>query len=110
MPKNARHRLVLSTCPDLKVGRRIATALVHERLAACVNLVPVAQSIYRWQGKVESAKEVLLMIKIRATDYRRVEARIKALHPYELPEIISVGIDAGYAPYLSWIDHPDKTK
>jgi len=110
MPKKTCHRLVLSTCPNLKVGKRIAATLVRERLAACVNLIPVAQSIYRWRGKVESAKEVLLLIKIRAADYRRVQSRIKALHPYELPEIISVGIAEGYAPYLAWIDNPDYKK
>lgn len=112
MPKRkvARYQLVLSTCPNLAVARRIATTLVRERLAACVNLIPVAQSIYRWKGKIESAREVLLLIKIRAANYKRVEARIKALHPYELPEIVSVGIADGYARYLAWIDNPDKVK
>jgi periplasmic divalent cation tolerance protein len=90
------------------VGRRIANALVKERLAACVNLIPIAQSIYRWKGKVESAKELLMVIKIRAKDYRRVQTRLKALHPYELPEIISINIADGYAPYLAWIGNPDK--
>lgn len=105
-----RYHLVLSTCPNLRVGRHIATALVSERLAACVNLIPVARSIYRWRGKVESAKEVLLVMKIRAADYRRVEARIKVLHPYELPEIVSVGIASGYARYLAWLENPDRIK
>jgi len=110
MPKQTRagYRLIFNTCPNLKVARSIATLLVRERLAACANVMPMAQSIYRWQGKVESAREVLLLIKVRAADYKRVERRIKALHPYELPEIISVGIADGYARYLAWLGNPDK--
>jgi periplasmic divalent cation tolerance protein len=110
MPKQTRagYRLVLSTCPNLKVARSIATQLVRERLAACVNVIPALQSIYRWKDKVETAREVLLLIKVRRADYKRVERRIKALHPYELPEIISVGIAGGYARYLAWLGNPDK--
>jgi periplasmic divalent cation tolerance protein len=110
MPKKApaRYRLVLSTCPNLTVAKRIATRLVRDRLAACVNIVPLAQSIYRWRGKVESAREVLLLVKIRRGDYKRVERRIEALHPYELPEIVSVGIAEGYARYLAWLGDPDR--
>jgi periplasmic divalent cation tolerance protein len=110
MPRKTRPRLILSTCPDVKAGKRIAVALVRERLAACVNVIPAVQSIYCWKGKIESAKEVLLIIKARASDYKRVESRIKALHPYELPEIVSVRVAGGYAPYLAWIDNPDKVK
>lgn len=102
----AQVRLVLSTCPNLRTAKRIATSLVEEGLAACVNIVPGLQSIYRWRGKTESAREVLLLIKLRARNYARVEARIRALHPYELPEIISVGTAGGYARYLAWVDDP----
>lgn len=104
------YRLILSTCPNVRVAKRIASALVHERLAACVNILPVLQSIYRWRGKVESAKEVLLVIKARGAAYRSIEARIRALHPYELPEVISVRLATGYSRYLAWIDNPDKIK
>lgn len=104
-----RYLLVLNTCPNAKIAKQLATRLVREKLAVCINILPIAQSIYRWRGKVESAKEVLLLIKTTAGRYRGLEARIRTLHPYELPEIISVGITGGYAPYLSWITDPDKT-
>lgn len=101
------YRLILSTCPNIRDAKRIALALVRERLAACVNILPVVQSIYRWRGKVESAKEVLLLVKARASDYRRLEKRLRALHPYELPEIVSVRIANGYSRYLAWMENPD---
>ncbi len=107
MSRPAPCRLILSTCPDGKTARRIARALVGERLAACVNILPIEQSIYRWKGKIESAREKLLIIKIRAADYRRVETRLRALHPYELPEVLAVPVAAGYTRYLSWINNPD---
>lgn len=111
MPKKPppRYRLILSTCPNRRVAQRIASTLVEEKLAACVNLLPVLQSVYRWKGKVESAREVLMLIKARGRDEARVQARIRALHPYELPEVISVGIAGGDARYLAWIENPDKT-
>ena len=103
-----RYHLVLSTCPTLPAAKKLASALVKERLAACANILPIAQSVYRWKGKVHSAREFLLIIKIRAANYTRLEARIRALHPYELPEIVSVGIARGLKPYLQWIDNPDR--
>src|SRR5438105_1329373 len=106
--RNARsYRLVLSTCPNARVAKRIATALVKEELAACVNLLPVLQSVYRWRGKVASAKEILMVIKIRARDYARVEARVRQLHPYDLPEVISLSIASGYSRYLAWLEDPN---
>jgi periplasmic divalent cation tolerance protein len=103
------YQLVLSTCPDLAVAERVAEALVGERLAACVNIVPIAKSIYIWKGKVESAAEHLLIMKTRRRDYRALERRLRALHPYELPEVIAIPIEAGLADYLAWIQNPDKT-
>src|SRR5690349_21162602 len=105
--KSPKYRLILSTCPDSRTAKRIATILVQERLAACVNIVPVLQSVYRWKGKVETAKEMLLVIKSRGANYGKIEKRICSLHPYELPEIISVGIESGYRPYLNWIENPE---
>lgn len=102
-------RLVLSTCPDMDSARRIARALVSERLAACVNIVPVAQSIYRWRGKTESATEQLLIIKSRARDFRALEQRLHALHPYELPELLAVSISDGSPGYLAWLANPDRS-
>jgi len=110
MPRPAPCRLVLSTCPDAKNARRIARALVHERLAACVNIMPIEQSVYRWRGKIESAREKLLIIKIRARDYRRLEARLRALHPYELPEVVAVPVTSGFTRYLAWINNPDAVR
>ena len=101
------YRLVLTTCPDAEMANRIAQALVQERLAACANVLPAMQSIYRWRGQVESASEHLLIIKIRAADYPAVEQRIRALHSYELPEVIAVPLVGGLAAYLAWLDNPD---
>ena len=98
------------TAPDTDTARRIATALVEYRLAACVNLLPGVESLYRWAGKVTSDTEVLLMIKARAADYPLLETRIRALHPYELPEIIAVPLTAGLPAYLDWIRNPDEAK
>lgn len=103
-------QIVLTTCPDTRSARHIARALVQERLAACVNIVPLAASVYRWRGRVESARELLLLIKSRKRDFATLKARLLALHPYELPEVVAVGIAAGHAPYLAWIENPDKTK
>lgn len=101
------YRLVLTTCPDAQLANRLAQVLVQERLAACVNVLPAMQSVYRWRGQVESASEQLLIIKIRADDYAAVEQRIRALHTYELPEVIAVPLVGGLAAYLAWLDNPD---
>ncbi len=96
--------LVYCTCPDHDTALRIAQALVERQLAACVNLVPGLTSVYRWQGHTETASEVLLLIKTRQAVYPELEAALLALHPYELPEIIAVPIEAGLPAYLSWIE------
>ena len=94
--------LCLTTCPDLDTAQRIADALVEERLAACVNLLPGLHSTYRWQGKVEHAAEVLLLAKTTRVRMPALQERIVALHPYELPEVLAV--EAGGLPaYLQWI-------
>ena len=95
--------VVLSTAGSQEEAERIATALVDERLAACVNLVAPITSIYRWQGTVERASEVLLVIKTRHTSARRLIARLAALHSYEVPEAIVLPIAAGSRPYLQWL-------
>jgi periplasmic divalent cation tolerance protein len=96
-------QIVLCTVPDDAVAKRIASALVEERLAACVNIVPGITSIYRWQGAVETAAELLLIIKTNAAVYPRLQDRIRALHPYELPEIIAVTPAGGLQDYFAWI-------
>jgi periplasmic divalent cation tolerance protein len=101
------HQLVLTTVPDAETAERLARTLVEERLAACVNVLPPMRSVYRWKGQIESANEQLLVIKTRKADYAAVEARIRALHPYELPEVIAVPVLAGLPAYLAWLDNPD---
>jgi periplasmic divalent cation tolerance protein len=96
-------RLVYCTCPDAATGQRIAEALVGERLAACVNLLPGITSVYRWQGQVEQASEVLMLIKTTADRLEALSARILELHPYELPEVIAVEVRAGLPDYLDWV-------
>lgn len=96
--------LCLCTCPDADTARAIADRLVEERLCACVNLLPGAQSIYRWQGAVERAQEVLMLIKTTQTRYAALEQRLAALHPYSVPEIIALPIHAGLPAYLQWLD------
>jgi periplasmic divalent cation tolerance protein len=95
--------LVLSTFPDAERARAVANAVVSERLAACANLVPQVESIYRWQGKVETSQEVLVIFKTTHGRYQQLEERLRALHPYEVPEIISVQILGGSFAYLNWV-------
>ncbi|HZM52800.1 MAG TPA: divalent-cation tolerance protein CutA [Vicinamibacteria bacterium] len=85
-------------------AERIARALVEERLAACVNVVPGVVSIYRWKGKVEQEAELLLVIKTLAPRVEALKARLLELHPYELPEVVVLPIGGGHAPYLAWIE------
>ncbi len=98
------HHLIYCTCPNADVAARIARHLVSERLAACVNILPGVCSVYQWQGEIETAEEHLLLIKSPQAGYVAIEAAIKALHPYEIPEIIAVSIENGSADYLQWID------
>jgi periplasmic divalent cation tolerance protein len=96
--------LVLTNCPDEEVANTIALAVVEARLAACVNILPRVQSIYRWQGGVESATEIPLFIKSTATSYPALQETIRALHPYEIPEIISLPVTHGLSAYLNWVE------
>ena len=94
----------LCTCPDAEIANRIADALVSERLAACVNIVPGVRSVYRWQGRVEHVDEMQLLIKTVSERCDALVARIVELHPYELPEVIVVEVAGGLAAYLGWIN------
>lgn len=96
-------RIVLTTTGSQEEGRKIAQALVYRRLAACVNIVPQIESVYRWQGKVETAKEWLLLIKTEADLFERVRDAVKELHSYDLPEFVMLEVAAGSQEYLSWI-------
>lgn len=95
--------LVLVTAGSVDEGERIAEALVGEGLAACVNLCPAVRSIYRWQGAVERADEVLLLIKASRARFEELSARVQALHSYDTPEVIALPIDAGSERYLAWL-------
>lgn len=95
--------LVLTNCPDEETANAIALAVVEARLAACVNILPRVQSIYRWQGKVESTTEIPLFIKSTAAHYAALEKLISRLHPYEVPEIIALPITHGLPAYLNWV-------
>jgi periplasmic divalent cation tolerance protein len=97
-------RLVLSNCPSPEVARMIARQLVERRLAACVNVLAPCHSVYEWQGEVCEESEVPLLIKTSAARYPAVEALIRELHPYELPEIVAVDIAAGLPAYLDWVE------
>jgi periplasmic divalent cation tolerance protein len=96
-------RVVLTTCGSLDEARSIAQTLVERQLAACVNVVPQIESVYRWQGEVETATEWLLIIKTTAAAFNRVREALSELHSYELPECIEIAIEEGSAPYLKWI-------
>jgi periplasmic divalent cation tolerance protein len=95
--------LVLTTCPDAESARAIARALVGERLAACVNRIDGVASTYRWEGEVRDDGECLLLVKTSAAAYERLAARLTALHPYEVPEIVALPVARGSAGYLRWI-------
>ena len=101
------------TCPDAGTAERIATALVDERLAACVNILPGVRSVYRWQDQVERADEQLLLVKTMPEHFERMKTRLLELHPYELPEVLAVEADHGHPDYLLWVaaqTRPDQTR
>lgn len=91
------------TCPDADTAERIATALVEERVAACVNILPGVRSVYRWQDAVEHAEEVLLLVKTMPDRFDRLKTRLLELHPYELPELLAVETDHAHPDYLLWV-------
>jgi periplasmic divalent cation tolerance protein len=95
--------LVLTNMPDRASAQSLARSLVEARLAACVSIGAPVESLYHWRGEIETAQEFPVVVKTRAERYAEVEAAIRARHPYELPEIVAVTIDDGYAPYLRWI-------
>jgi periplasmic divalent cation tolerance protein len=100
--------LVLTTVPEDKTGREIGRALVEEKLAACVTVSPAAQSFYRWEGKLCAEEEHILFIKTRASLFKQLEARIKVLHPYKVPEIIALRVEKGSRDYLGWLGEETK--
>jgi periplasmic divalent cation tolerance protein len=91
------------TAPDVETAETIARAVVEEGLAACCNLLPQVRSIYRWQGALEQADEILVVVKTTADGFERLRDRIVELHPYDVPEVIAAPVAGGHAPYLDWV-------
>lgn len=104
MHTQTEHCVVLCTCPDQERALTIGAALVEQRLAACVNLVPGLVSLYRWQGALQQDAEVLLLMKTRGDRLADLTEVLRRLHPYDLPEIIALPIVSGLPAYLQWID------
>ncbi len=104
MPQSSPYRVVFCTCPDSESAEALARRLVEAAQAACVNIVSGLRSVYLWQGKLESGTEQLLIIKTRVEVYPELEETIRAHHPYQVPEVISIPVDAGLPAYLAWID------
>ena len=97
------HVIVFSTVPDEARGREIGRALVEERLAACVTVSAACRSLYWWEGKIADESEYMLVIKTKASLYEKLEAKLKEIHPYTVPEIIALPIVAGSKKYLDWL-------
>ncbi|AVR90153.1 divalent-cation tolerance protein CutA [Thauera aromatica] len=95
--------IVLTTLPDPAAAQALAATLIEDGLAACVNVLAPCTSVYRWQGKIETATETPLLIKTTAAVYPALEAAIGARHPYELPEIVAVPVERGLPAYLDWV-------
>lgn len=95
--------LTFSTFHDIETARRIARQLVTENFAACANIIPAIESIYRWQGKIEQGKETLVLFKTTAARSAALQDKLKSLHPYEVPEIIFIPVTAGLPEYLRWV-------
>ncbi len=96
--------VVLTTWPDAEKARSAARVLVEEKLAACANLVPGVESIYRWEGKVETSTEVMVIFKTTIARYQMFETRLLALHPYEVPEVVTLRVTDGLPSYLRWVE------
>ena len=95
--------LVFTNMPDAASAQALASSLIENRMAACVNILAPCRSVYRWQGKIEAAEEVPLLIKTTAERYAALEQAIRAQHPYELPEIVAVPVNKGLPAYLNWV-------
>jgi len=102
--------IVITNLPNREAALELARALVERRLAACVNILAECTSVYRWQGALETASEVPVLIKTRAAIYAEVEAAIKSLHPYDLPEIVAFPVERGLPEYLQWVSSETVTE
>ncbi|MGQ0525655.1 MAG: divalent-cation tolerance protein CutA [Betaproteobacteria bacterium] len=106
MPRKTTDTLMVFTnLPDRASAAQLARTLVEKRLAACVNVLGEIASVYRWKGEIVSETEVAVLIKTRSAAYAALEACIKALHPYDIPEIVAVPVAGGLPAYLEWVMH-----
>lgn len=96
-------RIALTTAGSMDEAQELANALVERRLAACVNIIPNLTSIYRWQGAIEETSEILLLMKTTAEQLAAVEAALRELHSYEVPEFLAFNVESGSQPYLDWL-------
>jgi len=103
MPRTPQVVVVLITCPTRRVAQRLAEAAIRQRTAACVNLLPGVHSIFWWEGKIDRAREVLLLLKTTPARVARLTRLVRSLHPYEVPEVIALPVTGGFAPYLRWV-------
>ena len=101
--------VILCTCPDAGTAERLGRTLVEESLVACVNVVPGLRSIYRWNEAVQTADEVLMILKTTAGRLAAASERLAALHPYEVPEVVALPIADGHHPYLAWVAAATRT-
>jgi len=95
---------VFMTAPNREEAARLAEMLIGERLAACVQILPEMESVYRWQGKIERQKEVLIIAKTTTSKFEDLEREVRAIHSYETPEIVAVPLTAGSTPYFEWLE------
>jgi periplasmic divalent cation tolerance protein len=95
--------LALSTFPDAEIARRVSNQLVGERFAACANILPAVESIYRWKGKIESGSEALALFKLSENRQSAFQERLRSLHPYDVPEIIFLPVASGLPKYVEWV-------
>jgi periplasmic divalent cation tolerance protein len=104
MPDRNNFVVFFVTAPDAQCAEALARKLLEERLVACVNIVPGLRSLYWWEGEVQTADEVLMLLKARRTDIDAVTERVRGLHPYEVPEVIAADISGGLQAYLDWVN------
>jgi len=95
--------LALSTFPDAEIARRISNQLVDERFAACANILPAVESVYRWKEKIESGNETLVLFKVSEDRQSAFQDKLRSLHPYDVPEIIFLAVGSGLPEYLHWV-------
>jgi periplasmic divalent cation tolerance protein len=96
--------IIYNTCPDKDVAKKIAKHLIETKLAACINIIKIEKSIYKWKGKLCEEPEYLLIIKIKDSNYEKVEKEIKRLHPYEVVEILATKVEKGIKEYVDWVN------